>query len=99
MSQMSSTCDGCRCRVAHWRAAAPAADQEKLFWIVARHEIDYKQAAYAAMQIVARTWVAAATRIRFERHTEVLRARDAMVLAVARTSGSRSMCRRAGPRA
>ena len=71
--------------VAHWHAVAPAADQAKLFWIVTRHEIDYKQAAYAGDDIVARTWVGAATRIRFERHTEVLRARDALVLAVART--------------
>ncbi len=71
--------------VAHWRARAPAADQAKLFWVVVRHEIDYKQAAYLGDEIVARTWVGAASRIKFERHTEVLRASDGRLLARART--------------
>jgi acyl-CoA thioester hydrolase len=31
--------------IAHWKAVASAADQEKLLWIVVRHEIDYKLAA------------------------------------------------------
>ena len=43
--------------VAHWRAAAPPADQARLVWVVLRHEIDYKQAAYAGDQVIARTWV------------------------------------------
>jgi acyl-CoA thioester hydrolase len=71
--------------VAHWRATAPAADQAKLFWLVVRHEIDYKQPAYLGDGIVARTWVGAASRIKFERHTEVLRAADRRLLARART--------------
>jgi acyl-CoA thioester hydrolase len=70
---------------AHWRAAAPEVDQAKLFWVVLRHEIDYKQAAYLADEIVARTWVGAATRLRFDRHTEILRTRDRALLAAART--------------
>jgi acyl-CoA thioester hydrolase len=71
--------------VAHWKAAAPAADQASLLWIVVRHEIDYKQAAYPGDGIIARTWVGAASRIKFERHTEVLRAADRRLLAKART--------------
>jgi acyl-CoA thioester hydrolase len=71
--------------VAHWRAAAPPIDQEKLLWVVLRHEIDYLQPALPADAIVARTWVGSATRVRFERHTEVLRAADRGVLARART--------------
>jgi acyl-CoA thioester hydrolase len=71
--------------VAHWRAVASAADQEKLLWIVVRHEIDYKQAAYLGDTILARTWIGVATRIKFERHTELLRANDGVVLAKART--------------
>jgi acyl-CoA thioester hydrolase len=71
--------------VAHWRAVASAADQEKLLWIVVRHEIDYKQPAHLGDSVVARTWIGAATRIRFERHTEILRASDRTVLAKART--------------
>jgi len=71
--------------VAHWKAAAPAADQGKLQWVVVRHEIDYMQPAFLGDGIIARTWVGAASRIRFERHTELLRATDRSVLAKART--------------
>jgi acyl-CoA thioester hydrolase len=70
---------------AHWQALAPEADREKLRWIVLRHEIDYKHAAHLGEAIVARTWVGTATRVRFERHTEVLRASDRALLAKALT--------------
>jgi acyl-CoA thioester hydrolase len=71
--------------VAHWTAAAPATDQAKLLWVVVRHEIDYQQAAFLGDRIIARTWVGSASRIRFERFTELLRARDRSLLAKART--------------
>ncbi len=71
--------------VAHWRAIAPPADQEAIAWVVVRHEIDYKYPAFPSDSIIARTWVGAATRLRFERHTEILRAADRRVLARART--------------
>ena len=71
--------------VAHWQSVAPAADQASLLWVVLRHEIDYKQAAYLNDSIIARTWVGTASRLRFERHTELLRASDRSVLARART--------------
>jgi acyl-CoA thioester hydrolase len=60
--------------VAHWRAVAAVEDQSKLRWVAVRHEIDYKHPAYLGDGIVvARTWVGTASRIRFERHTELLR--------------------------
>ncbi len=71
--------------VAHWRAVAARDEQEKLWWIVVRHEIDYKQAARLGDGILARTWVGAATRIKFERPTDLLRASDGCLLAKART--------------
>ena len=71
--------------IAHWRAAASAADQAKVLWIVLRHEIDYKQAARLGDTIQARTWVGAATRLKFERHTEMRRASDGVLLANAKT--------------
>jgi acyl-CoA thioester hydrolase len=71
--------------VAHWRAAAPAEDQDKLVWVVLRHEIDYRQPALPGDGIVARTWVGSASRVRFERLTEVQRASDRALLATART--------------
>jgi acyl-CoA thioester hydrolase len=71
--------------VAHWRAAAPAADQAKLMWVVVRHEIDYKRPAFLGDEIVAHTWVGGASRRAFERHTELRRGSDDQVLARART--------------
>ncbi len=70
---------------AHWYAVAPAADRAKTGWIVLHHDIDYKHAAYSGDEIVARTWVGNASRVRFERHTEILRRRDRTLLAVARS--------------
>jgi acyl-CoA thioester hydrolase len=65
--------------VEHWTTTAPAAEQERLFWVVLRHEIDYLHAAPLDDQIVARTWVGIASRLRFERHTEILRTDDGRV--------------------
>lgn len=70
---------------AHWRSAAPAADQAALVWIVLRHEIDYKKAAHLGDTVLARTWVGSASRVRFERHTELYRSGDGVLLAKARS--------------
>ncbi|HVO35177.1 MAG TPA: thioesterase family protein [Gemmatimonadales bacterium] len=71
--------------VAHWRSAATAQEQADVLWVVVRHEIDYKHPARLEDGIVARTWVGAATRSTFERHTEILRAADRRLLVRART--------------
>ena len=71
--------------VAHWKAQASAEDQAAVQWVVVRHEIDYKRAAFLQDGIIARTWVGTASRLRFERHTELLRAADRRLLAKART--------------
>jgi acyl-CoA thioester hydrolase len=71
--------------VAHWRALAPGADQDSLRWVVLRHEIDYKRPAMLEDRILARTRVGSATRLRFDRHTEILRQHDSTLLACART--------------
>ncbi len=71
--------------VAHWMAVSRPSDQAALRWVVLHHEIDYKQAAYIGDGIIARTWVGTASRLRFERHTELLRASDRSLLAKART--------------
>ena len=70
---------------AHWQALVSAEDQAAIFWVVMRHEIDYKAPAFADDEILLRTWVGTASRLTFERHTEVCRARDRHLLAQART--------------
>ncbi len=71
--------------VAHWKAAAPAKDQEKLLWVVLRHEIDYKHLAFVHETLLARTWVGRAAGLKFERYTEFVRASDGKLVAKART--------------
>ncbi len=70
---------------AHWNAAADPEDREHVLWVVLRHEIDYKQPGQMADELIARTWVGTATRLRFERFTEIVRARDGVLLAAAKT--------------
>jgi acyl-CoA thioester hydrolase len=70
---------------AHWEARAPAAAQETIGWVVLRHEIDYKTPACLGDEIVLRTWVGEATRVTFERFTEMRRASDHELLSQART--------------
>jgi len=71
--------------IAHWRAAAPPSAQVNIGWVVVRHEIDYKLAAGPDDEIIARTSVGPATRLTFERNTELLRAADRQLLARARS--------------
>ena len=71
--------------IAHWRALATPEQQAALVWVVVRHEIDYLRPAMPGDGLKLRTWVGTAVGRAFERHTEILRAADARVLARART--------------
>ena len=70
---------------AHWRAIASGKAQENIGWVVLRHEIDYKAPAAFGDQIMLRTWVGKATRLTFERFTEIRRRSDGQLLSTART--------------
>ena len=70
---------------AQWRAATSAEAQENIGWVVLRHEIDYKAPACIGDEIVLRTWVGNATRLTFERFTEIRRNSDGQLLSRART--------------
>ncbi len=70
---------------AHWEALASAEIQAAIVWVVLRHEIDYKVAARAGDHLLLRTWVGKASRLTFERFTEILRQPDRSLLAHART--------------
>src|SRR5437868_14855626 len=70
---------------AHWKTLASAESQAVIGWIVLRHEIDYKMPASLGDEIVLRTWVGKASRLKFERFTEIRRKLDHQPLAQART--------------
>ena len=69
---------------AHWRAVASADAQENIGWVVLRHEIDYNAPACRGDEVVLRTWVGKATRLTFERFTEIRRS-GGQLLSKART--------------
>jgi len=59
--------------VAHWRSVADPAHQDKFFWVVVRHEIDYLRAALEGERLTARTWAGEAPKgARFDRHMEFI---------------------------
>ena len=70
---------------AHWRAIASAEARDMIGWVVLRHEIDYKTPAQAGDNITLCTWVGKATRLTFERFTEIRRNSDGQLLSKART--------------
>jgi acyl-CoA thioester hydrolase len=70
---------------AHWKSLAGADAQAAIGWVVVRHEIDYKMPANLGDEILLRTWVGEASRLKFERFTEIRRKVDNQLLAQART--------------
>jgi acyl-CoA thioester hydrolase len=70
---------------AHWRAVASREAQRDIGWVVLRHEIEYKAPAARGDKILLRTWVGKATRLTFERFTEIRRNNDGQLLSKART--------------
>jgi acyl-CoA thioester hydrolase len=71
--------------IAHWGTLVPRGEQEKLIWVVRRHEIDYRKPAMPGDTVIVRTWIGSATRLAFDRHTEIMRTSDGRLLAKART--------------
>jgi acyl-CoA thioester hydrolase len=65
--------------VAHWQTEASAEMQKKFTWFVLRHEIDYKKSAFENDEIRATTWVGKASKIKYERFTEIKRDDDILV--------------------
>jgi acyl-CoA thioester hydrolase len=70
---------------AHWKSLASADAQAAIGWVVLRHEIDYRSPASLGDEILVRTWVGKASRLKFERFTEIHRKIDKQLLAQART--------------
>ena len=70
---------------AHWQTVASGESQASIRWVVLRHEIDYKAPACLGDDLVLRTWVGKATRMTFERFTEIRRSGDDQLLSKART--------------
>lgn len=59
--------------VRHWQTTAPPELQAQFFWIVLRHEIDYREAVGPEDIAERRTWLGAIDGPRFDRHVDIRR--------------------------
>lgn len=70
---------------AHWDIVATPSMKENYRWVVLRHEIDYRNAAFLNDSVRGTTWVGEHHGARFERFVKLVSAHDNRVLAEART--------------
>ena len=70
----------------HWENRASVSQKEKFFWVVVRHEIDYKQQAFLDDQIILQTYVDEITNVTSIRHVLIKNKTTDKVLAKAKTT-------------
>ena len=62
--------------ILHWQAFTSQQMQEKILWMVRRHEIDYYNQAFLNDDLLVSTWTVAYTNITWKRHYEIVRPAD-----------------------
>ncbi len=73
--------------VAHWYSLATAQEHEAAYWVVTRHEIDYRAALLPGEAAIGATWVPDPPRgARFDRRVAFVREGDGKLLIDARTT-------------
>lgn len=70
--------------LAHWYAIAPAEHQATYFWVIIRHEIDYRGNLTVGETATAETWVGEPGRVRFDRFVRFVK--DGRTLVEAKTT-------------
>lgn len=66
--------------IEHWNLIATKEQQETLFWVVARHEIDYKRPALEGDELILTTWIGETSPRASKRHTEISRKKDGKII-------------------
>ncbi|MCI5045820.1 MAG: acyl-CoA thioesterase [Aquisalinus sp.] len=72
--------------VKHWSALAPDALQQRVHFIVLRHEIDYRDPILPGEHAEIRTWLGKASGPRFDRHVDIRKQGASKYSARARTT-------------
>ncbi|WP_417885659.1 acyl-CoA thioesterase [Zunongwangia sp.] len=70
---------------AHWENRASTVQKSIFFWVVVRHEIDYKQQAFLNDEILLQTYVDEITNVTSIRHVVIRNKATNKVLAQAKT--------------
>lgn len=71
---------------AHWLTNASDEIKKKYFWIVVRHEIDYKKQAFLGDELTLRTFVADHTHVTSKRHIHILNKNTGDILIKAKST-------------
>lgn len=70
----------------HWEKRAPEEQKQNFFWVVIRHEIDYKKEALLDDELLLQTYVGETTNVTSIRHVIIKREKDKKVLVEAKTT-------------
>lgn len=70
---------------AHWDTVAPDSLRLRFRWVVLRHEVDYRSAAFLSDKLVGETWVGDHYGARFERFVRVFSTATGKEMAEAKT--------------
>ncbi|AVR45839.1 thioesterase [Christiangramia fulva] len=70
----------------HWESRAPKEYKDKFFWVVIRHEIDYRKEALLREELLLQTYVGETTNATSVRHVIIKRVSDKKVLVEAKTT-------------
>ncbi len=70
----------------HWTEKAPKEVQENYFWVVVRHEIDYKGQAFLGEEILLQTYVGEHTHVTSQRHVLIRNKETSKILIQAKST-------------
>lgn len=68
----------------HWNILASKDLKEKYFWVVVRHELDYKHEALLGDEVIISTWIGKTEGVKSVRHVEICKG-DKVLLKAAST--------------
>ena len=68
----------------HWDILASSEVKAKYFWVVLRHELDYRGEAFLGDELTVKTWIGDSSGAKSIRHVEVLKG-DKILLSAAST--------------
>lgn len=70
----------------HWEVRATEELKQEFFWVVIRHEIDYKKQAFLGDKLLIETYVGDTTFVTSDRFVNIKNAESGQVLVAARSS-------------
>lgn len=71
---------------AHWEKRAPEEMKNEFFWVVIRHEVDYKQQAFLNEELLLKTFIGDQTHVTSTRHVTILNKETEKVLVEAKST-------------